>query len=296
MRFLYHQLITLIVILFTNVGLAAQTFEIFNGDTINYIDSNQRKQGFWKIFGRMMESPGYQPDQVVEQGEYENSRKQGIWKNFFPNGKIKSEIAYVNSRPSGSYKIYYDNGEVEEEGYWKNNKNVGKFIRKYPNGNIAQEFVFNEKGKRDGIQKWFYENSMLMMEADLIEGKEGKVTEYYSDGSIKAVKVFNDGDIDIANSKTYKSKEPIKQIEPTEAEPMVVVKAIETEKSNQGNFDGNGTHKLYNSDKQISKDGFFKNYLLINGKAYKYDENGILINIELYKNGRYIGDVPLPKD
>lgn len=34
----------------------------------------------------------------------------------------------------------------------------------------------------------------------------------------------------------------------------------------------------------------------MDGKNYKYDENGILISIELIKNGRYIGEAPLPKD
>ena len=286
----------IVAIFLSNISVAAQKFTIENGDTINYIDENNLKQGFWKIFGSMAQVPDYQPEQVVEQGEYENSRKQGIWKKFFPNGKTKSEIAYVNSRPNGYYKTYYENGELEEEGEWKNNKNTGTFIRKHPNGELAQEFVFNEKGKRDGIQKYYYEDGSLMIEADIIDGKEEKVKEYYPDGSLKAEKVFVDGNIDVAQTKVYEPKTPIKTPELIEKDPVVVVKVKDTEKSNQGNFDGNGQHKLYNKDKQISKDGMFKNYLLIDGKSYKYDENGILINIELYKNGRYIGDAPLPKD
>lgn len=291
-----HIYVIIITIFISSIGVAAQKYEILNGDTVNYTDENNLKQGFWKIFGRMAQLPDYQPEQVVEQGEYQNSRKQGIWKKFFPNGKTKSEIAYVNSRPNGYYKTYYDNGEIEEEGEWKNSKNTGTFIRKHPNGELAQEFVFNDKGKRDGTQKYFYEDGSLMISAEIKDGKEDKVTEYYPDGSLKSEKVFVDGNLDVANTKLYEPKTPIIVAEKIEKDPVVIVKAKETEKSNKGNFDGNGQHKLYDTNKQISKDGFFKNYRLIDGKSYKYDENGILINIELFKGGRYIGDAPLPKD
>lgn len=294
MKYIYYIIIT--VFISSSISVAAQKFEIHNGDTINYIDENNLKQGFWKIFGRMKKLPDYQPDQVVEQGEYENSRKQGIWKMFFPNGKTKSEIAYVNSRPNGYYKTYYENGELEEEGEWKNNRNVGKFVRKHPNGEVAQEFEFNTSGKRDGEQKYYYEDGSIMIVAQIKEGKEEKVTEYYPDGSLKAEKVFVDGNLDVANTKVYEPKTPIKPIETTEKEPVKVVKVNKEEVVNKGSFDGNGEHKLYNKDKQISKDGLFKNYRLIDGKNYKYDENGILISIELIKNGRYIGEAPLPKD
>jgi antitoxin component YwqK of YwqJK toxin-antitoxin module len=294
MKYIYYIIIT--VFISSSISVAAQKFEIHNGDTINYIDENNLKQGFWKIFGRMKKLPDYQPDQVVEQGDYENSRKQGIWKMFYPNGKTKSEIAYVNSRPNGYYKTYYENGELEEEGEWKNNRNVGKFVRKHPNGEVAQEFEFNESGKRDGEQKYYYEDGSIMIVAQIKEGKEEKVTEYYPDGSLKAEKVFVDGNLDVANTKVYEPKTPIKPVETTEKEPVKVVKVNKEEVVNKGTFDGNGQHKLYNKDKQISKDGVFKNYRLIDGKNYKYDENGILISIELIKNGRYIGEAPLPKE
>lgn len=214
MKYIYYIIIT--VFISSSISVAAQKFEIHNGDTINYIDENNLKQGFWKIFGRMKKLPDYQPDQVVEQGEYENSRKQGIWKMFYPNGKTKSEIAYVNSRPNGYYKTYYENGELEEEGEWKNNRNVGKFVRKHPNGEVAQEFEFNESGKRDGEQKYYYEDGSIMIVAQIKEGKEEKVTEYYPDGSLKAEKVFVDGNLDVANTKVYEPKTPIKPVETTE--------------------------------------------------------------------------------
>ncbi|MCB9173036.1 MAG: toxin-antitoxin system YwqK family antitoxin [Flavobacteriales bacterium] len=277
---------------------SALKYEVVNGDTINVIDENNLKQGFWRIFGKMKKLPGYEPDQVVEEGNYENSRKQGLWKNFFPSGKVKSEIAYVNSRPNGTYKTYFENGQVEEEGNWENNRNTGGFKRYHENGKTAQEFVFNESGKRDGKQVYFYENGQVMIEADIVAGKEKFVKEYYEDGSVKAEKSFIDGELDVANTKVYEPKTPNKNKEAEELAkaPVKIVKADKNDEVNSGSFNGNGQHTMYNKDKQLSKVGFFENYRLMDGLLYKYDNNGILYAIEKYKAGRHIGNAPLPKE
>lgn len=276
---------------------SAQSYTIDKGDTINVIDENNLKQGFWRIFGKMKKLPGYEPEQVVEEGNYESSRKQGLWKNFFPNGKIKSEIAYVNSRPNGTYKTYFENGQIEEEGSWENNRNTGGFKRFHENGQTAQQFVFNETGKRDGKQVYFYENGQVMIEADVAAGKEKFVKEFYEDGSIKAEKSFIDGELDAANTKVYEPKNPIKNNDKELAEsPVKIVKADKNDVVNSGNFNGNGQHTMYNKDKQLSKVGYFENYRLMDGLLYKYDSDGMLILIEKYKSGRYIGDAPLPKE
>jgi antitoxin component YwqK of YwqJK toxin-antitoxin module len=280
-----------------SIAQSIPNYEITNGDTINIIDENNLKQGFWKIFGKMKRVPGYEPEQVIEQGKYANSRKQGLWTKFFASGKRKSEIEYKNSRPNGAYRTYYENGQIEEEGNWKNSRNTADFKRYYENGQISQQFAFNTSGKRDGKQVYFYENGQVMIEADIASGREKFVKEYFEDGSVKAEKSFIDGKIDEANSKVYKSKTPVKDRDAEELKkaPVEVVKIDKTEVSNTGSFNGEGQHKMYNKNKEISKDGFFKDYRLIDGLHYKYNGNGILTKIKKYKGGRYIGDAPLPK-
>lgn len=277
-----------------SVAQSVPSYEIIEGDTINVIDANNLKQGFWKIFGRMKRLPGYEPDQVIEQGKYANSRKQGLWTKFFSSGKTKSEIEYKNSRPNGSYKVYFENGQIEEEGNWKNNRNTKDFKRYYENGQVSQKFAFNTTGKRDGRQTYFYENGQVMIEADIEAGKEKFVKEYHEDGSVKAEKNFIDGKLDVANTKVYESKTPVKDKKPEGV--VEVVKVSKDEYVNSGDFKGDGKYKLYDSNRQISKDGLFKSYRLIDGLDYKYNGNGILIKIKKFKEGRYIGDAPLPKD
>ena len=270
------------------------SYSIIDGDTVNFIDENNLKQGFWKIFGKTKNVQGYEPDQVVEQGKYGNSRKQGLWTKFFASGKTKSEIEYKNSRPNGAYRTYFENGQIEEEGNWKNNRNTAAFKRYYENGQVAQDFAFNTSGKRDGKQIYFYENGQVMIEADIAAGKE----KFVKDGSGKAEKSFIDGKLYPTNTKVYESKTPVKDRDAEELKkaPIEIVKVEATEKSNTGGFNGEGQHKMYNGNREISKDGFFKDYRLMDGLHYQYDSNGILFKVKRYKDGRYIGDAPLPND
>lgn len=270
----------------------AQSFEIYNQDTINMVDANNLKQGYWIFWGKMKKLPGYADDAKVEEGKFEDSKKTGLWKKYFPTGTLESEITYKNNRPNGTYVTYYPNGKVQEEATWVNNKPVGKFKRYYENGNVSQEFTMNELGKREGIQKYYYENGKIMIEGDWKDGKEsGILKEYYENGDLKAEKNFANGTLDAASSKVYEPKRPLPKEEP-EAPlvkgPPPTVKADET--VNIGNFNGNGYAKLFDANKQVSKDGIFSNYKLMDGKHYIYDKNGILQRVAIYKAGNYVGD------
>ncbi|HYG53261.1 MAG TPA: hypothetical protein VD905_20315, partial [Flavobacteriales bacterium] len=54
-----------------------------------------------------------------------------------------------------------------------------------------------------------------------------------------------------------------------------------------------GYQKIYNTRKKILMDGEFKNKKLYNGKLYKYDKNGLILKVEIYKNGKYFADEQL---
>jgi len=271
-------------------------------DSINVIDENNLKQGFWIFYGKDKRLPEYEPDQKVEEGRYNDNRKSGIWKKYFATGSLQNEITYQNSRPNGYAKIYYANGQLKEEGIWKGNKWTGKYIMYHENGNMYHEFNFNPKGKREGKQRYVYENGQTMIEGDWKEGKEsGVITEYYEDGSIKSEKNFEGGTLDATSVKRY---DP-----PAEVEASIAKKKEEEKPSGEGvevksteaprtikPFDGNGETKLYNRDLQISKDGLFVNKKLMDGKWYRYDKNGILLRIEVYKNGAHVGDAPMPTE
>ena len=294
--------ITLILLFIACKISLAQSYELYKQDTINYVDANGLKQKHWIITNEIKKLPGYEPKQKVEEGDYRDSKKTGFWKEFFPNGNLKNKITFENNRPNGYAIMYHENGKISEEGLWKNNRWVGDYKLYYENGQVQQEFKFNASGKREGSQKYYYENGQVMIEGDWKEGKEaGTIKEFYENGDVKAEKNFNDGNIDLATTKTYEPKKPLpeKEVTTTANAPKVVeapkVVAKQDEKPNMPNtiFNGEGYWKLYNKNKQVSKDGTFKQGRLVDGKVFFYSEDGILTRIAVYKDGTYQGDAPI---
>ncbi|MBK6951946.1 MAG: hypothetical protein IPH24_07815 [Crocinitomicaceae bacterium] len=55
-------------------------------------------------------------------------------------------------------------------------------------------------------------------------------------------------------------------------------------------FQPNGYNKVYDSENNIWMDGQFKSCKLWNGKLYLYNSDGILLKIEIWKNGAYHSD------
>jgi hypothetical protein len=92
------------------------------------------------------------------------------------------------------------------------------------------------------------------------------------------------------DSATTKEKNTIS----LKSEPLPILK--EKAKKEQQQPLLNGYFVLFNKNHQKTKDGIFKNNRLINGKNYMYDLNGTLYRIEEYKDGAYIGNLPIDKN
>lgn len=288
----------LLYILVTVCGVSfAQSQEVIGKDTVNRIDADGKKQGKWVLLGKHKPGTCYQAESKVEEGKYDNNRKTGIWVEYYCNGNMKNKLTFVSGRPDGYAIMYHENGKISEEGNWKNQRWVGNYKLYYENGQVQHEFVFNQSGKRDGAQKYYYENGQVAIEGNFANGKEsGMIKEYYENGDIKAEKNFADGNVDVATIKEYQPKKPLvkKADDPVENAPKVTV--AKDEAPNEANKKGsgplvlNGQHILYNKNKQITKDGVFKDNRFMDGKAYIYNDNGILTRVAVYKNGVYVGD------
>jgi antitoxin component YwqK of YwqJK toxin-antitoxin module len=255
------------------MNISAQSFEVYQGDTINRTDARGVKQGSWKLFDATKKT-------VRAEGRYVNDKKEGVWKKYYANGKTQSEITYINSRTNGYAKLYYEDGTVSEEGTWKGDKWVGKYKYYHKNGNIAHDWVYNDNGVRTGVQFYYHENGKLMIEGEWKEGKKsGLVKEYYSDGSLRFEELFINGVLDETRSKSYQPNTRILADQRTQIDDHNI--------SNPDMFEENGYHKLFNKKKQVEQEGTFLNGRLMDGKRYIYDEkSGKLIRTYIYKEGK----------
>ncbi|MGP8216992.1 MAG: hypothetical protein ACLQQ4_15600 [Bacteroidia bacterium] len=293
---------TLIAVFLVNLSFAKAGSQN-NGGTV---DANGLRQNHWVIYNDTRHLPGYAESAKVEEGDYKDNMKQGIWITYYPSGAVKSKITFKDNRPEGYAITYFENGNVQEEGTWTNNRWVGPYKLLYENGVVQHEFNYNDNGKRDGRNIYRYPNGKVMIDENCTNGKQtGTTTEYYDDGTVKAIEQFNDGQLDTTKTQKFEQKTPQKpvdvipaQVVQSEAPKASTTVVTTAEQPNPGAtavkiFNGEGYWKLYNTNKQISKDGLFHNGKLIDGTIFIYNSDGILQKKAVYQNGVYQGDSPI---
>ena len=88
-------------------------------DTINQLDADGKKTGFWIVTGQIRSNQGYCETCVIEEGVYKRSRKQGLWTKYYPNGQLKSIIEYENGKAQGHFTTFREDGSLKEMGIWE---------------------------------------------------------------------------------------------------------------------------------------------------------------------------------
>jgi antitoxin component YwqK of YwqJK toxin-antitoxin module len=282
-----------LLVLFAGKAATAQAGTA-SSDTLNRLDEQGRKQGWWRITAPVDRKPGYDTGAVVEEGCYRNDRRTGTWKGYWPNGRVKSKITYAGGLPQGAYSLYYENGQIEEQGTWDLDRNTGAFKRWHANGKLAQEFLFDQFGTRNGEQKYYHENGQLAVDVTIKDGREeGSLKRYFSNGELQETAQFTAGDATPGSFRTYQSREPgPNPAPPGEASPGKTSNL----NTNSAEFRANGWNTLYDGQHRLAQQGQYRNGQLLHGKVYKYDRNGILRRIQVYSNGRYIGNAQLTED
>jgi antitoxin component YwqK of YwqJK toxin-antitoxin module len=250
----------------------------------NETDENGMKQGMWTIWGHMKPEKGY-----PENGKIEEGRE---WIKYHKDGKTPRLIGvYVNNRPNGAYKKYYTNGGVMEEGTFSGGKQKEVYKRYHENGNVAQEKTFNENGKEDGKVAYYFEDGVPEFVFNKKDGVTvGTGTRYYPNGDVKEI-------INYKADGTVASKEQKERVNPPKGEIATNnttgsggPSGSAGKTKNGKKFNRDGYNKLYNADDEVWMDGDFKSGKLWGGKLYKYNSDGILLKIEIWKNGKYHSD------
>lgn len=130
---------SLILFSFFNLSLSAQTFEVSDGDTINYTDATGRKQGFWRF--------------------------------FWENGDLKYEVFYENNEKEGIEIRYYDAQDcIEFSNTYKHGVLDGPSVNFFPNCAMKCEESYAE-GKKHGYERCYDQSGFLLTEAQFDKGE-----------------------------------------------------------------------------------------------------------------------------
>ena len=122
---------------------------------------------------------------LIFEGKYKNKKRNGKGREYFINGKLKSEGNYLKGKKNGVFKEYYLNGEIKFEGeYLNGNKIKGKEYDE--NKNLITEIDNNGK-----IKKYFHYKDYnvyechLIFEGEFINNNKIKGKEFHINGNIK---------------------------------------------------------------------------------------------------------------
>lgn len=168
---------------FCCLQVAAQTFTIDGGDTINVTQINEKKQGFWRY--------------------------------FWPNGDLKYEVYYENGEKEGLEISYFDNQDcLEYSNTYHKGALEGPRVMFYPNCSTRVEEVY-KAGVKSGYERNFDQTGTLLTEAVFDKGeltgsyahfdKKGNVTfESPSKETTLKFDKFLNGEYKIKDSTIFK--------------------------------------------------------------------------------------------
>ena len=114
-----------------------------------------------------------------------DSLRHGITKNYDSEGRLLSEVTYVNNVREGIAKNYYaESGKLNSTLEYRNGIKEGNEIWYYESGKEYRVSPF-VNGNIEGIQKLYYEDGKLFAEVPFKGGFPGVgLKEYNEDGSL----------------------------------------------------------------------------------------------------------------
>lgn len=252
----------------------------------NFVDESGRKQGKWVHLGKEQPEKGFPEDGKISEGTYLDDRRDGKWIIYYKDGLTpKTEGEYKNNRPNGPFIQFHPNGAIREVGTFSKQRYSDSLTRFNEKGVKVYEASYNEAGKEAGKVIHRHDNGKIAFEYEANNGvPTGKATRYWPNGDIKEKIVYG------ADGAVQESTGEISMVNPAE-EVVKVTKAKKAPKPEAtAAFKPNDYNKVLNDDKEIWMEGKFKNGLLWDGKLYIYDEDGLLLKLEIYKEGVYISD------
>lgn len=240
-------------------------------EVYNQTDEKGRKTGFWV---HTSEDGAFK----IEEGIYKNGNKDSIWKAYYPDGQLKHRITFDNGIAKGKASFYFADGTLWEEGTWNEYCWIGKYNLYYPNGQTAYDWTYNSQGRREGIQKYYFENGVVKYRGEWLNGQiAGNVEVFDSIGVLVQTRIYKDGVFETAK----KPESILPQNQDLESKKTLLP------------FLGTGYHTMFRLNGEIDQKGYFKDGSLYNGEAYVYDSNDVLRQIRIFENGKLIRIKPV---
>ena len=108
----------------------------------------------------------------------------GVQKDYWENGKLKSELRYENDKLNGESVWYTEQGQVMTRAFYKNDTLEGRYQRFHQNGVLEMECWYKH-GLRDSICRSYSVKGNLASEDHYACGKlNGESKKWYDNGQV----------------------------------------------------------------------------------------------------------------
>ena len=126
---------------------------------------------------------------------YKNGKKEGRGKEYYLNGKFKSDAFFIDGLLQGKSIGYYENGNLQYEDNYKDDELDGLIKEYYENGQIKSEMYY-KSGNLDGPATVYYENGQVYIQESYKNGElDGESFNFNEDGSLKSKAVYQNGEL-----------------------------------------------------------------------------------------------------
>lgn len=268
-----------------------------------YVDG--RKNGIWFQ---------YHPNQKLKSEiEYKDNRPNGKFKFYYETGELEEQGKWLHNHYVDTFIQYYPGLKLAQHRIYNEiGKSQGWQILYEENGEISLKFYANN-GKEildSGIVGTNINQSQLILGWKLNPMISNEELCFCDVNQLPYPYIHQNenGDSVVNYSKSYYTVKLVGKFKSSKLHEGNCYVEISNEESKlhtffveKGNFkkfetesvdipEGTVWVKEYNQNKQIEYDGIYYEGRFYAGKKYHYDSNGLLKRIEVYKEGKFVGE------
>jgi antitoxin component YwqK of YwqJK toxin-antitoxin module len=143
----------------------------------------------------------------------ENSGSQApgvrVVKEFYPDGRLKSETEAIGKLRHGVSKEYRQNGTLENMITYENNRKHGPALNYYSDGETVKTQIDYVDGYKQGEARWYYPDGKIYRITPYVKGKiHGTRRTYYESGTLQAEIPYQSGQPGMGLKEYYPDGNP----------------------------------------------------------------------------------------
>ncbi len=160
------------------------TGSIFAQNTVNQVDAQGQKQGFWT----KKDADG----KLIYQANFKDDKPVGEMKRFHSNGKIKAVMNFIEGSDLLEVRLYDERGSLVAEGKYIGQKKTGDWSYFLDSKVVSTETYLDDQ--KNGLSKRYYKTGELLEEINWQNDKlHGIYRSYFQDGKSYLICNYSEG-------------------------------------------------------------------------------------------------------